>query len=67
MPRNSAPHTYRVDEERKDQGWALLDGGSHRLTKKVTRRGEVLVEQRTWEDYVPLHIVLILFIVSQGL
>jgi hypothetical protein len=28
MPQNSAPHTYRVDAERKDQGRALLDGGS---------------------------------------
>jgi hypothetical protein len=28
MPWNLAPHTYRVDAKRKDQGWALLDGGS---------------------------------------
>jgi hypothetical protein len=28
MPWNSAPHTYRVDAKRKDQGWAFLDGGS---------------------------------------
>jgi hypothetical protein len=28
MPQNSAPHTHRIDAGRKDQGWALLDGGS---------------------------------------
>jgi hypothetical protein len=28
MPQISAPHTYWVDEGRKDQGRALLDGGS---------------------------------------
>jgi hypothetical protein len=28
MPWNSAPHMYRVDAERKDQGWALLDRDS---------------------------------------
>jgi hypothetical protein len=28
MPRNLAPHTYLVDAERKDHGWALYDGGS---------------------------------------
>jgi hypothetical protein len=28
MPRNLAPHMYRVDAERKDHGWALYDGGS---------------------------------------
>jgi hypothetical protein len=28
MPRNSAPHMYWVDAGRKDQGRALLDGGS---------------------------------------
>jgi hypothetical protein len=28
MPQNSAPHTYRVVIRRKDQRWALFDGGS---------------------------------------
>jgi hypothetical protein len=28
MPRNIAPHMYRVYEGRKDQGQSLLDGGS---------------------------------------
>jgi hypothetical protein len=27
MPRDSTPHTYRVDAGRKDQGQALLDRG----------------------------------------
>jgi hypothetical protein len=119
MPRNLAPHMYRVDARRKDQGRALLDGGStpppsneddpaasdasvhfqqdrtyqhktelrrqagnhvgihpgafcpvgtsggpHLSTKKVTKRGEVFGEWRTREDYLPLPLVLILFVVS---
>jgi hypothetical protein len=107
MPRNLAPHMYRVDARRKDQGRALLDGGStpppsneddpaasdasvhfqqdrtyqHKTEMRRqagnhvgihpgafcpvgTKRGEVFGEWRTREDYLPLPLVLILFVVS---
>jgi hypothetical protein len=41
--------------------------GPHLLTKKVTGQGEVLEEQRMGEDYLPLLLLFILFIISQGL
>jgi hypothetical protein len=48
--------------------WALAGGrGVICRPKKVTRQGEVLGERRMGQDYLPLLLIFILFIISRGL